>query len=80
MAQLGEAGLAEASFLRVLSQDPNQLTALANLGVLLAQQARWDEARATLERALAIDPGNPTLLQNLRLVREKMQPPPPGTP
>lgn len=48
---------AEASFRRALALAPESPQILANLGLLLAGQRRYDEARSPLERACSLDPG-----------------------
>ncbi|MGA7524572.1 MAG: tetratricopeptide repeat protein [Acidobacteriaceae bacterium] len=47
----GDQKTAEAAFRRVLTLDPSDLTALSNLGVLLAKQSRFAESVAMLHRA-----------------------------
>jgi len=50
-AERGDGQTAEWSFRRVLEVDPADLTALSNLGILLAKQGKPDEAIALLSAA-----------------------------
>jgi predicted CXXCH cytochrome family protein len=50
-AERGDGQMAEWSFRRVLEVDPADLTALSNLGILLAKQGKLDEAIALLRPA-----------------------------
>ena len=56
LADLGRFADAEAVLRRAVAV--RDTTAEFNLGTVLDQQGRWDEARAHYERALAIDPFN----------------------
>jgi len=47
---------AEASFRHALSLNPDSPQVLANLGFLLCEQRRFDDARPLLERARSLDP------------------------
>ncbi|HEX3661687.1 MAG TPA: multiheme c-type cytochrome [Acidobacteriaceae bacterium] len=47
----GDSKTAEAAFRRVLVLDPSDLTALSNLGVLLAKQSRFADSIAMLRQA-----------------------------
>jgi len=47
----GDQKTAEAAFRRVLTLDPSDLTALSNLGVLLAKQRRFAESVAIMRQA-----------------------------
>ena len=63
LADLGRFAEAEAVLRRaVVVRDT---TAEFNLGTVLDQQGRWDEARGHYERALAIDPFNSSAMNNL---------------
>lgn len=57
--QLHDYVAAEAAFRHVLEQRPDYAAALNNLALVLFKQGRTQEARRTLEQALAIDPSNP---------------------
>ncbi|HEV8629581.1 MAG TPA: winged helix-turn-helix domain-containing protein [Thermoanaerobaculia bacterium] len=50
---------AEAALRRATELDPNLALAFRTLGVLLAQQGRYDEARPLVARARALEPMNP---------------------
>ena len=54
----GDIEGAERSFTRALETDPLSVPALRNLGVLLSESARPDEAVTLYRRALEIEPGN----------------------
>lgn len=61
----GQLDLAEQTYRWVLEQEADNATALNNLGFLCAQQQRWPEARAQLEKALALRPGDASAHSNL---------------
>ncbi len=63
--RLGSVDLAAAAYERVLDQDPLNVTALSNLGVIRAASGRYDDATALYERALALAPSDGDLLTNL---------------
>ncbi len=50
---------AVANFREALRLNPNYWIALENLGNAYRQQRRWDDARAALDRALAVRPRSP---------------------
>jgi Flp pilus assembly protein TadD len=68
-AERGEQGLAEQSFKRVLSLDPIDLTALSNLGTLLAKQGKLSEAIPLLRSAFDRNRDIPGLAMNLARVQ-----------
>ena len=51
--------------------DPNLATAHSNLGNIYAERNWMDRAKAAYERALALDPGNPTATHNLGVLYRK---------
>ena len=55
----------EAQWRAILQLRPYRFEAWMQLGVLAAQYDRVDDARACFERALALDPTHPGLLENL---------------
>jgi len=63
LADLGRLAEAEAVLRRAVAV--RDTTAQFNLGAVLDQQGRWDEARARYEQALAIDPFNTSAMNNL---------------
>ena len=67
------AGLARAMTYHraALLVEPNNFLAANDLGVLLARQGRWNEARAVLEHSLAISPQVATW-QNLAAVHQNL--------
>lgn len=64
-AERGDGQAAEQAFRRVLELQPNDLTALSNLGILLAKQGKLKEAIPLLERAFARNEDVPGLAMNL---------------
>lgn len=63
LADLGRLAEAEAVLRRAVAV--RDTTAQFNLGAVLDQQGRWDEARVHYEGALAIDPFNTSAMNNL---------------
>jgi tetratricopeptide (TPR) repeat protein len=59
--QMGQAGVAEQFYRRVLSQDPCRIEAIVNLSNLLRVGGQFDAAIALLMPAVARDPKNPEL-------------------
>ncbi|MEO6995063.1 MAG: tetratricopeptide repeat protein [Lacunisphaera sp.] len=51
---------------------PDYLEAYNGLAIIFAQQGRWDEAKASWEKALSVDPNYQTARQNLDLL-ERMK-------
>ena len=56
LQQLGEPGEAERHFRAALEAEPSQMEALANLGLALQDQGRFDEAFQAYERGLVSHP------------------------
>jgi tetratricopeptide (TPR) repeat protein len=56
---------AEAIYRRALAVSPDDVRLLYDLGTLLGEQERHDEAAALLSRVLEIEPGYPAALMNL---------------
>jgi tetratricopeptide (TPR) repeat protein len=70
MAQIlearGDVDGAERALRELLQRNPSDATALNHLGYMFAERGvRLDEAVDLVERALAIDPGNPAYLDSL---------------
>ncbi|MGD9904804.1 MAG: tetratricopeptide repeat protein, partial [Vicinamibacterales bacterium] len=63
LADLGRLAEAEAVLRRAVAV--RDTTAQYNLGAVLDQQGRWDEARDRYRQALAIDPFNTSAMNNL---------------
>ncbi len=64
--EAGRPADAERELRQMLERDPLDSTALNYLGYLLAERnERLDEAQALIERALAIEPNNPSFLDSL---------------
>lgn len=57
-------------FERAVSLDPNNASALNNLGVALEQSGEFAKAREAYEKARGIKPGNVYIQQNYDLFRE----------
>ena len=64
---LGKQDLAESEYRAVLGKKPDFVPALCDLGLLLAQRRRTEEALALYQRALRISPGSPRARYNLAL-------------
>jgi len=56
---------AEQAARRAVALDPNLAGAWNNLGIILQEELKLDEARVCLERALALEPNNAETLNNL---------------
>jgi len=68
-AERGQTQQAEACFRRVLAVAPDDLTALSNLGVLLAKQGKVTESLTLLERAFSRNQDLPGLAMNFARVQ-----------
>src|SRR5215472_8607076 len=64
---------AEEGFRRVLTLDPKNVSALANLGVVYSKTHRYARAIDAYNRALRLSPKNPGLELNLGLVYLKQE-------
>jgi tetratricopeptide (TPR) repeat protein/peroxiredoxin len=64
----GHAAEAIGYFQEALQRNPDHWIALENLGNAYRQQKRWDEARKTLERAVAVRPDDPEANYSLGMV------------
>jgi len=72
--RLGRLGQAEQTLRRALDQDQGFVPAINNLGVVLAEQRRWGEARYLFQSAFALDSGrSQEIRENLRLAIAKLQ-------
>jgi len=58
---------------RALELNSEDYFANTNMGTILAMQGRYADALPFLEKALAIRPGNPTVAQNLEVVRKNLR-------
>jgi tetratricopeptide (TPR) repeat protein len=68
-AERGERDRAEKAFRRVLELAPSDLTALSNLGTLLAKEGKLTEAAALLSEAFKLNQDVPGLAMNLARVQ-----------
>jgi hypothetical protein len=68
-AERGERGEAERAFRRVLELAPSDLTALSNLGTLLAKEGKLKEGEALLNKAFERNQDVPGLAINLARVQ-----------
>jgi Flp pilus assembly protein TadD len=66
---VGQDAKAEELFRRAVELRPNDAQALTNLGALLLRRGARDEARAVLERAVALPDAPPEARANLELLR-----------
>ena len=55
----GDVAAAAAAFRKELESNPNDFVSNLQLGALLKQDQRYDEAKTVFERALRIRPGDP---------------------
>src|SRR4051794_14318530 len=69
--QSGDIDGAIRGYREYLSQKPDSMQALSNLGAALSRAGRYDEAIAEYDKALALTPNNPTVLLNLALAYYK---------
>lgn len=67
-AERGKRQAAEETFRRVLALAPDDLTALSNLGVLLAKEGKLNESIAMLQKAFSRNQDLPGLSMNLARV------------
>lgn len=63
--QAGRLEEARQGYLDILHGHPDDVTAWHYLGVLYAEQQKWPEAQACLEKALALQPQDPALTLHL---------------
>lgn len=70
VAQKGLWGEARFRFERAVELDPDNASALNNLGVALEQQGEFDAAREAYEKALELKPDDLYIQQNYDLFRE----------
>jgi superkiller protein 3 len=69
----GDYDAAERGFQSVLREQPNQVAALSNLGVIYSRTNRADEAIVVYQRALKQSPNDKAILLNLGLVYLKQE-------
>jgi tetratricopeptide (TPR) repeat protein len=67
----GEVGLAEAQWRTVLKATPDDPEALSSLGSVLADEKKYDEAQASLQRAVEIKPDEKVFFRQLAAVYSK---------
>jgi tetratricopeptide (TPR) repeat protein len=67
-----ESALAESCFQQALAVNPVYFIAMVNLGNAYKQQRRWEDARATLLRALVINSADPEANYSLGMVYAQM--------
>lgn len=72
--KLHEHAAAETLWRGILAEHPDDVSALGWLGICLIALGRKDDARAPLQRALELDPGNPNLAFQLALARGETPP------
>jgi hypothetical protein len=68
-AEHGDKEIADQAFRRVLALDPSDLTALSNIGVLLAKQGHLKEGKEVLVRAFDRNQDIPGLAMNLARIQ-----------
>jgi Flp pilus assembly protein TadD len=70
----GHQGLHDDAILaakRALELEPDRSEFVSDLGWILRETGRLDEAEETLARAVGMDPGNELAAENLRICRER---------
>jgi Flp pilus assembly protein TadD len=67
--QQGNYRAAGQQYQRILAEDPNNLEAISNLGVVYVRSGDLPSAESTLEKAVTIDPDNDFLLTTLGIVQ-----------
>lgn len=67
--QQGNYRVAGKQYQQILAEDPNNLDALSNLGVVYVRSGNLRSAESTLEKAVAIAPDNDFLLTTLGVVQ-----------
>jgi Flp pilus assembly protein TadD len=67
--QQGNYRAAEKQYQQILAEDPNNLDALSNLGVVCVRSGNLQAAESVLEKAVAIAPDNDFLLTTLGVVQ-----------
>ncbi len=67
--QQGNFKAAEKQYQQILTDDPNNLDALSNLGAIYVRSGKLSSAESTLKRAVAIAPDNDFLLTTLGVVQ-----------
>ncbi len=67
--QQGNYMVAGRQYQQILAEDPNNLDALSNLGVVYVRSGNLRSAESTLEKAVAIAPDNDFLLTTLGIVQ-----------
>jgi len=68
---LGQRDSAEASYRVALSIDPSDSWSMNNLGVLLIDEGRYEDALPPLARAVELRPGAPAFANNLGVALER---------
>jgi Tfp pilus assembly protein PilF len=68
---LGHRDSAEASYRLALSIEPNDSWSMNNLGLLLIDEGRYDEALMPLARAVELRPAAPSFANNLGVALER---------
>jgi tetratricopeptide (TPR) repeat protein len=67
--QQGNYKAAEKQYQQILAEDPNNVDALSNLGLVYVRSGNLRSAESTLEKAVAIAPDNDFLLTTLGVVQ-----------
>lgn len=70
---LGDAAGSEQDLRRIISLNPDDARALNHLGYMLADRTtRFDEALELIERAIALEPDDPAIIDSLAWVQYKL--------
>lgn len=65
---LGDVAQASSTLQQANTVDPNNASIHTNLGLVAAQQQRWDEARSAWQRALQLNPQYAPAAENLKVL------------
>lgn len=72
-----DPALAQTAFQRAILINPENFQALNNLGLIFLHFKQFSEAGAAFEKALALSPNDPTILQNIDLLNRTRSAPTP---
>ena len=73
LARSGKLKEATTDFREMVALRPSDSDACTNLGVALAMQGDWREAKEFFERAIQLNPGNAVARKNLERVQELLK-------
>jgi Tfp pilus assembly protein PilF len=71
LIERGEYHDAVQNILKAIDINPDYINAYSTLAIQLARIGKWSEARKVLKIAIEKDPGNETLLKNMRAIESE---------